>query len=139
VIDVEFDEFDRRFAHASCKARLCQITLVDVDGNDPIGPPALHLDRIEAGVTTHVQDRLASQVGGQSVGEALPFDARIVTEKMVRRGLDPAQSQVVKPFAQRADLRGGVILTLDDGIAEVGPGRRRHVTASRSLSAWRYP
>src|SRR5205085_2311210 len=68
------------------------------------GAALFHLDRIEAGIASDVEHRLAGEVGRHGVGEALPLDVRVVAEEVIGRGLHAGEVDVVKPAAEGTDL-----------------------------------
>src|SRR5712671_2117602 len=70
---------------------------------DAGGAAPLHLQRVESAVTADVEHRPPAQIGRDRVGEALPFDRRVIAEEMVGRGLDPAEIDIVKPGPELAD------------------------------------
>src|SRR5205823_8424127 len=85
--------------------RLTEIPFVAVDPEHAVGPAALHLDRVEAGVAADVEHAFAAEVPGQLRREAAELGAGIIAEEMVGRGPRAAEIDVVKPGAERDDAR----------------------------------
>src|SRR4051794_30333959 len=96
-------EFDLRFRDFGGKAGLCQVNLVSVDGHDAFGSATLHLDGVKSGVAADVEDGLAGEIQGNRLGEMPPFILRIISQEMVRRGLNAAKPHVVKPRSNAPD------------------------------------
>src|SRR3954464_5182004 len=100
VIDRELPELYVKATDLRGKAGLRKIDLVEVDADDPVRAAFLHLNRVEAGVTSDIEDRPAFQIGRNRVRKIAPLDVRVVAEEMVRRSTDAAQIQIVKPLPQ---------------------------------------
>ena len=60
------------------KARLVEVLLVGVDGDDTSRAPLLHLNRIEPGVASDVENGLARQVLGNCMLERVPLRGWVV-------------------------------------------------------------
>jgi hypothetical protein len=72
-----------------------------VDAENAAGAAALHLQRVEAAVAADVEHAAAGEILGHGGLEAAPLDRRIIAEKMLGRGFDPAQVDVVEPRPER--------------------------------------
>src|SRR5690348_3981176 len=104
VVNRQLAKFDVEAAHPGGKARLRQIFIDGVDADDARCAAALQLHRVETGVAADVEDRVAGEIARNGVGEAAPFDGRIIAEKMLRRGANTVEVEIVKPGAKRVDL-----------------------------------
>jgi hypothetical protein len=111
VVDGELAELDVMARGLSREAGLGEIRIVEIDAQNPARPALLHLDRVEAAVAADVEHGFARQVLRDRARELLPFDRRIITEKMVGSGPNAVQLHVVEPgtqgFGPLADLIGG--------------------------------
>lgn len=103
IVDRELPELDLLAADFGGEARLGQIVRVGVDADDARGPATLHLDAVEARVAADVENRSSRQVRGNRVAKALPFDSRVIAEKMAGGGGHAAQVDVLKPLPERFD------------------------------------
>src|SRR6185437_5015828 len=99
-IDGEPVKFNVRAHHLGREPRLREIALVVVDRDYAVGAAPLHFERIEAGVAADIEHCFPAQIPRNRMLETLPLEARIVTEKMVRRGLDAVEIEIVKLVAE---------------------------------------
>src|SRR5437764_100551 len=102
VIDRKLPELDVDLVDLGGKPRLRHVIRIGIDAEHALGPAPLHLDRVKAAVTADVEHAVPPQVGN-GVGEAMPFDGRIVAEEMRGRGPHALEVDVVKPRAERLD------------------------------------
>ena len=99
LINREPLEIDVQAADLGGETGLGEIQLTLIDAQHTLGAPAFHLEGVEPGVASDVENGLASEISGDRVSEAPPLHARVVAEKMVRGGPHPGQIQIVKPRA----------------------------------------
>jgi hypothetical protein len=103
VIYRQLLKFDIDFTNLCSKTRLGEISLIEINRHDAIGPAFLHLNRVKARVATNVQHGPPVKIERDGVRELPPFVLRVVSKKMVRRSGHASEVKVVKPFAQLAD------------------------------------
>ena len=102
VVDRKLAELEFDPAHLGGKAGLVQVVLIRIDRDHALGAAPLHLDRVESGIAADVEDGPAAQICGQRIGETAPLHRWVITEEVLRGGLDAAQIEIVKPFAELA-------------------------------------
>src|SRR5215216_953036 len=100
AIDGKIPKLNLHSIHFRSKPRLVQVFLISVNSDYAFSAALLHLDRIKTCVATNIEDRFSRQVIGNGMSKALPFDLRVVSEKVTRSCLHAAQVEVVKPLAQ---------------------------------------
>src|SRR5690242_21909551 len=105
VIDRHLGELDLDADRLCSEPRLAQIIGVEIDRENASGTSQFHLNRIEAGVATNVENGFAGEIGCDRVRKTPPFHRRVITEKMVGGGHHPAEINVVEP---RSERRGGI-------------------------------
>ena len=128
VVNRELTELDLDPGDLGGEGGLGQIVGIGIDGHDPLGAAALHLDGVEAAVAADVEHGLAGEIGRDGVREALPFDVGIVAQEMLGRGPDAAQPHVVEPWSQLVDALAGQLLVGHDAAAAA----MRHWSAASS-------
>src|SRR5438874_4496957 len=113
VVNGEFAKFD--FAAERLRGKFClgQISVVEIDRDDPVRAASFHLDAVEAAIAADIQHRLTAQVRRNRMLKSLPLYAWIIAQKMIWRGLHTIEVEIVKPIAQFAD-------TVRDPFAGVG-------------------
>jgi hypothetical protein len=98
--ELDFDALDLR-----SEAGLAEVMFVRVDAEDAGGSASLHFERVEACVAADVEDGPAGEVDGDGVAEAREFSLRVVAQEVIRRRLNALEVQVMKPGAERFNLR----------------------------------
>jgi hypothetical protein len=139
LVHRELVELDIEVHDVGGEPRLCKVARVGVDAHHARRAAALHLETVESRVAPDVEHRLAGQIRGKRVREALPFDGGVIAEEVIRRRLDAAQIDVVKPVAQLANaIADGVGRQAGDAhrIAFIeAPLKRRPTSATPAASA----
>ena len=89
-IDGHALEGDVKVEYSGGETRLFEVLLIVVDAQHTPGAATFHFDGIKAAVASYIEHGFAAQVGGYGVAEVLPLQRRIITEEVIRRGLDTA-------------------------------------------------
>src|SRR3954453_697815 len=100
-IDRQIAKLDLETGDICRKAGLSQVNVIGIDPKYSFGATALHFDRVEPGVAADIEHAHPGQIVRYSVGEASPFDHRIIAQEMIGGRLHFAEMQVVKPCAER--------------------------------------
>src|SRR5690606_35541891 len=110
VVDGKLAKLDVHLGDFRRKSGLRQISIVEVEAENALRTPPLHLDRVEAGIAPDVENRLSAEIFRDCILELPPFHMRIVAEKMVRRSGDAVELDIVEPGPELLDplLYGGV-------------------------------
>jgi hypothetical protein len=87
------------------EAGLAEVMFVRVDAEDAGGSASLHLERVETGVAADIKDSLAGEVGGDGMTKARELSLGIVAQEVIGRCLNALEVQVMKPGAERLNLR----------------------------------
>src|SRR4051812_27540482 len=103
VVDRHIAELNRHATYLGGERRLAQIAWVAIDTDDAVGATPLHLEGVEARIAADVEGGHPCQVGWNGIGEAAPFEVRIVAEEMVGSGSDAVELEVVEPWRERLD------------------------------------
>ena len=106
VVDRMLLELDAEPEGLGGKTCLIQIAVVYVNAEDPLGPAALHLQGIKAGITADVQDGRAAQVRRDLGADASPFDVGKISQEMVGRSGNAMQVEIMKPVSQFGNAAG---------------------------------
>jgi hypothetical protein len=105
IPDGETAELDVDALDLGGEAGLAEVMFVRVDAEDAGGSASLHLQRVETGVAADIKDSLTGEVGGDGVAEARELSLRIVAQEVIGCCLNAFEVQVMKPGAERFDLR----------------------------------
>jgi hypothetical protein len=105
IPDGETAKLDVDILDLGSEAGLAEVMFVRIDAEDAGGSASLHLERVETGVAADIKDSLAGEVGGDGVAEARELSLRIVAQEVIGRCLNALEVQVMKPGAERINLR----------------------------------
>src|SRR5579871_463856 len=122
-------ELNRRARNFRDESRLLQISFVGIDAKHARGAAPLHLDRIESRVAADIEHGFPSEIRRDRMRELLPFERRVISQKMMRRGFHAAEIHVLKPLAKLSDAAPDLFL---------GPGTHAGTLRSDSIAS-RYP
>jgi hypothetical protein len=78
--------------------------LVRIDTYYAGGASPLHLEAVEPGIASDIENCLIRETGGHSIPKTAEFDLRIIAEKVVRRSLNTVKAKVMKPGTKGFDL-----------------------------------
>ncbi|EGE59441.1 hypothetical protein RHECNPAF_2190035 [Rhizobium etli CNPAF512] len=82
---------------------LFEIAWITIDAENPARVAAFHLEGIKSGIAADIKNAAACKIVRHHMFETVPFECRVVAEKMVRRGLDLPQPHIMEPGAQFFD------------------------------------
>lgn len=100
LIDGHTSQFNFHIQDLSRELSLLKITRIAVDAEDAAGETALHLDGIETGVAAHVENAGAGEIIGDRGGKFRPLERGIVAQKMIGRGPDTAEVEIMEPGSE---------------------------------------
>src|SRR4051812_19688657 len=100
VVHRHLAELDVESGDLSGKARLRQVSRVAVDADHLRRSTTFHLDRVEPAVAADVENGATAKIGRDRMRKVTPFDRRVVSEKMIGRGLHTLKVDVVEPVTK---------------------------------------